>query len=60
MLIAFWGMSERFTLGYVMGSMVPPYYFLKVLAAFADTPFVYLGVRIVKRDSLRGAAVEPA
>ena len=60
MLVAFWGMNDHFTLGYVMGSMVPPYYFLKVLAALADTPLVYLGVRIVKRDSLRAPAVEVA
>ena len=60
MLVAFWGMNDHFTLGYVLGSMVPPYYFLKVLAAFADTPFVYLGVRIVRRDTVRAAVVETA
>jgi uncharacterized integral membrane protein (TIGR00697 family) len=49
MLIAFWGTNERFTLAFVMGSMVPPYYALKVLAAFADTPLVYLGVSILRR-----------
>jgi len=49
MLIAFWGVNERFTLGFVLGSMVPPYYLLKVFAAFLDTPFVYLGVRVLRR-----------
>jgi uncharacterized integral membrane protein (TIGR00697 family) len=60
MLVAFWGVTERFTLGYVLGSMVPPYYLLKVLAAFLDTPFVYLGVQIVRRDSMRKAVPEAA
>lgn len=50
MLIAFWGMGPRFTLGFVLGSMLPPYYLLKVLAAFLDTPLVYLGVRILRRS----------
>lgn len=48
MLIAFWGVTERFTLNYVLFSMVPPYYFLKLLTAVIDTPFVYLGVRIIR------------
>jgi uncharacterized integral membrane protein (TIGR00697 family) len=50
MLIAFWGANERFTLAYVLGSMVPPYYLLKVLAALLDTPLVYLGVRLLQRS----------
>lgn len=49
MLIAFWGQSERFTLVYVLGSMVPPYYLIKVLAAFVDTPLVYLGVNALRK-----------
>lgn len=62
MLIAFWGITDRFTLGFVMGSMVPPYYLLKVLAAFLDTPLVYLGVRILRRSGvgLVEPVVEPA
>ncbi len=51
MLIAFWMVGERFTLGYVLGSMVPPYYFLKVIMALLDTPFVYLGVRILRGEA---------
>jgi queuosine precursor transporter len=53
MLIAFWMVGDRFTLGYVMGSMMPPYYFLKVLMALLDTPFVYLGVRILRGEKGR-------
>lgn len=53
MLIAFWGVSERFTLGFVLGSMVPAYYLLKVLAAFLDTPLVYLGVRLLRMSQER-------
>ena len=55
MLIAFWGVSERFTLGFVLGSMLPPYYLLKVLAAFLDTPLVYLGVNILRKMQHRDA-----
>jgi queuosine precursor transporter len=53
MLIAFWGVSDRFTLAFVLGSMVPPYYLLKVLAAALDTPLVYLGVRILRQSQKR-------
>lgn len=64
MLIAFWGMGDRFTLGFVLGSMVPPYYLLKVLAAFLDTPLVYLGVRLIRQGQARraskGSAASPA
>ncbi|MCK4516186.1 MAG: queuosine precursor transporter, partial [Spirochaetaceae bacterium] len=55
MLIAFWGVSDRFTLGFVMGSMVPPYYLLKVLAAALDTPLVYLGVRLLRQSRARNS-----
>ena len=60
MLVAFWGVADRFTLGYVLGSMVPPYYLLKVLAALADTPFVYLGVRIIRREGVQRPVPEAA
>ncbi len=58
MLIAFWGVTERFTLGYVLGSMVPPYYLIKILAAVLDTPLVYLGVGLLKRAGI-GAEERP-
>ena len=48
MMIAFWGVGEQFTLAYVFGSMVPPYWALKVLMALLDTPFVYVGIRVVR------------
>jgi len=61
MLIAFWGVNERFTIGYVLGSMVPPYYALKVVAAFLDTPLVYAGVSILRNRRSRTSAVrDPA
>lgn len=61
MLVAFWGTNERFTLAFVLGSMVPPYYLLKVLAAFLDTPLVYLGVTLLRRAGVETthAAPEP-
>ena len=64
MLIAFWGVSDRFTLAFVLGSMVPPYYLLKVFAAALDTPLVYLGVRMLRQTHIRrapsAAAAAPA
>jgi queuosine precursor transporter len=60
MLIAFWGVTERFTLGYVLMSMVPPYYLIKILAAFLDTPFVYLGVGLLKRAGIGVDGPKPA
>ena len=59
MLIAFWGVSDRFTLAFVLGSMVPPYYVLKVLAAALDTPLVYLGVRLLRQTHIRRATPTP-
>jgi uncharacterized integral membrane protein (TIGR00697 family) len=53
MLIAFWMVGDRFTIGFVHGSMVPPYYVLKVLMALVDTPFVYLRVRLLRSDLRR-------
>jgi hypothetical protein len=58
MLIAFWGTTDRFTLPFVLGSMVPPYYVLKVLTAVVDTPLVYLGVRLIRRSHEPQPAVE--
>lgn len=59
MLIAFWGVSERFTLGYVLGSMVPPYYVIKLLTAVIDTPFVYLGVRMLRGQGTTRSPRQP-
>mgnify|MGYP006292936721 CR=1 FL=1 len=59
MLIAFWGTTGRFTLGFVLGSMVPPYYAIKVLAAFLDTPLVYLGVSLLRKAGAGATPAEP-
>lgn len=59
MLVAFWGTNERFTLAFVLGSMVPPYYLLKVLAAFVYTPLVYLGVKLLRRAGVDTPATTP-
>lgn len=56
MLIAFWGVGDRFSLAYVLGSMLPPYYALKVIMAVIDTPFVYLGVRLLRGPVRPGGA----
>ena len=58
MLIAFWGVGEQFTLAFVLGSMVPPYWLLKILMALLDTPFVYLGVRLLRGP--KSASERPA
>jgi hypothetical protein len=58
MLIAFWGTTDRFTFAFVLGSMVPPYYVLKVLTAFIDTPLVYLGVNIIRKRGSSQPTVE--
>ena len=61
MLIAFWGISEHFTLSYVMGSMLPPYWALKALMALLDTPFAYLGVKLIRiLERPRGGSPETA
>ncbi len=57
MLIAFWGVNERFTITYVLGSMVPPYYALKICAALLDTPLVYAGVSLLKNGKIRSSPV---
>ena len=49
MFIAFYGMSPNFTISYVF-TLVIPYWLVKVLFAFFDTPFCYLGVRWLKRS----------
>ena len=59
MLIAFWGSTERFTLAFVMTSMIPPYYFIKILTSLLDTPFVYLGVNLLRRAGV-GSPPSPA
>ena len=48
MFIAFYMMTPDFTFIRIIG-MIIPYWLLKVLFAFLDTPLVYLGVKWLKR-----------
>jgi hypothetical protein len=44
MFIAFYKVTPKFTVPFII-SLIIPYWLLKVLFAFCDTPFVYLGAR---------------
>lgn len=44
MMIAFYGISPKFTFWFIL-SLAIPYYLFKIGFAIIDTPFVYLGVR---------------
>ena len=48
MFIAFYGISDKFTVSYVF-SLVIPYWLVKILFALGDTPLCYLGVRWLKK-----------
>jgi len=50
MLVAFWQVSPKFTLIFII-QLAIPYYLFKVLFALIDTPFVYLGVNWLKDKS---------
>jgi len=47
MMIAFYKLTPKFTLSFII-ELIIPYYLFKVLFAFLDTPFVYLGVKWLK------------
>ena len=47
--IAFYAVTADYTVA-IMFSMIIPYWFLKVLFAIGDTPFVYLGVRWLRKN----------
>jgi len=47
MMIAFLGLTPKFTFMFVVGLAVP-YYLFKIVFALLDTPFVYLGVGWLK------------
>ena len=49
MFIAFYGISDQFTVLFILELAVVLYAF-KLLFAFLDTPLVYLGVRWLKRE----------
>ncbi len=44
MTIAFYGISDKFTFGFII-TLAVPYYLFKIAFAAIDTPFVYLGVK---------------
>jgi hypothetical protein len=50
MMIAFYQVTPMFTFGFII-SLAVPYYLFKIAFAVLDTPFVYLGVKWLRRDS---------
>ena len=48
MFIAFYGISDKFTVSYVF-SLIIPYWLVKILFALGDTPLCYLGVKWLKK-----------
>lgn len=50
MFLAFYLVTPTFTAGFIIGLAIP-YYLLKISFAALDTPFVYLGVKWLKRGS---------
>jgi uncharacterized integral membrane protein (TIGR00697 family) len=48
MFIAFYAISPKFTVEYVF-ALIIPYWIIKVLFALLDTPFVYLGVKWLRK-----------
>lgn len=44
MMIAFYHVTDKFTLEFII-QLALPYYFLKIIFALFDTPLVYLGVK---------------
>jgi queuosine precursor transporter len=52
MLIAFYQVTPKFTFLFIM-TLVFPYYIFKIVFAVIDTPFVYLGVKWLKKEKFR-------
>lgn len=48
MFIAFYNVTPKFTVAFVF-SLIIPYWLMKVLFAAIDTPFVYLGVKWLRK-----------
>lgn len=48
MFVAFYHISPQFDAAFIW-QLIIPYYILKILLALADTPFVYAGVRWLKK-----------
>ncbi|MDX9893423.1 MAG: queuosine precursor transporter [Patescibacteria group bacterium] len=49
MFIAFYGLTPKFNILYII-SLIIPYWIFKILFALIDTPFAYLGVRWLKTE----------
>jgi len=49
MFIAFYGLTPKFNVVYII-SLILPYWLFKILFALLDTPFAYLGVRWLKKE----------
>lgn len=52
MMIAFYQSSPKFTFLFIL-QLIWPYYLLKIAFALLDTPFVYMGVKWLKKDSVQ-------
>jgi len=50
MMIAFYHLTPKFTLAFIV-SLAIPYYLFKITFAIIDTPFVYLGVNWLKQKN---------
>ncbi len=48
MFVAFYALTPKFTVAFIF-SLIIPYYLFKVAFAVLDTPFVYLGVKWLKK-----------
>lgn len=49
MFIAFYGVTPKFTAAFIV-SLAIPYYLFKIAFAVLDTPFVYAGVKWLKKE----------
>ena len=47
MFIAFYAITPKFTVGFII-SLIIPYYIFKIIMALIDTPFVYMWVKWLK------------
>jgi hypothetical protein len=60
MFVAFYGISEKFTVPFII-SLIIPYWFFKIIFALLDTPLCYLLVRWLKGDDRdSGKTEDPA
>lgn len=48
MFIAFYGVTSKFTVGFIF-ALIIPYWLFKIAFAILDTPLVYLGVKWLKK-----------